>query len=416
MKLNLLSTTLLSAGVALAAPAVDAQKANQLAAYQNGQLSETYLQSQMNDMVNLKDSADCKPIIIIFARGTFEPPPAPGLLVGYWFTQDVQKKYPGKVAVQSVTYKAGIGGYLSGGDADGAKTMAKMVEDTVKSCPKSRIVMGGYSQGGQVVHKATAQMSANAAKHVKAIVIFGDPDAGKKMKGIDPKEVDTMCASSDPICKGLPIPLGTHLTYGAAHHTEEAAQWLKDYLGPDMNQANASAKKGLTNDTPAKKGGKAPSFSMPKGGKSPFSFPAPGATGKKGGKSPFQMPKPPAPTDTGDDSTPDASTPDDSTPSSDDTGSSDSSPPADAPAADSSASDSTPAATDSTTPAPADAAPASDNSAPAADSAPAPAPSADAAPAPAAAPPAPVPASTDAPTADTAAPAAGDDMSGMSGM
>jgi len=112
------------------------------------------IDSSMNDLGTLTttlqnnpsalNAVSCKPIIVIFARGTWEPGPAPGMLVGYWFGQDVEKKYPGKVAVQSVKYDASNGGYLSGGSASGGKTMAKMVENTASSCPNSKIIMGGY--------------------------------------------------------------------------------------------------------------------------------------------------------------------------------------------------------------------------------------------------------------------------------
>jgi cutinase len=79
------------------------------------------------------------------------------------------------------------------------------------------------SQGGQVVHRAMAQLPAESASHIKAVIIYGDPDKGQAMKNISPSIVTTICASSDPICKHIPLPVGSHLTYGVKHAKEGAA-------------------------------------------------------------------------------------------------------------------------------------------------------------------------------------------------
>jgi len=232
---------LVAAGTALAAPLQE--QATNYGTYHKSELYHTKASDTVqwdtaegwNDLVgagNLTRAApamDCKPIILIFARGTWEPGPAPGLLTGSWFANDLKLKYPNKVAVQAVKYNAGLVGYLTGGDAAGSATMAKMVKSAADSCPKSRIVMGGYSQGGQVVHRAANQLPQDASSHVKAVVIFGDPDKGRKMKNIDKDIVDTVCSKSDPICYGIPIPLGSHLTYST--HANEAATWVKNKLG-----------------------------------------------------------------------------------------------------------------------------------------------------------------------------------------
>jgi hypothetical protein len=46
-------------------------------------------------------------------------------------------------------------------------------------------------------------------------VVFGDPDKGVAIPGISSDKIHTVCAASDPICYGLPIPLGAHLQYGS---------------------------------------------------------------------------------------------------------------------------------------------------------------------------------------------------------
>lgn len=44
-----------------------------------------------------------------------------------------------------------------------------------KQCPSSKIVMSGYSQGGQIVHNAAKLIPAETMANVSSVVIFGDP-------------------------------------------------------------------------------------------------------------------------------------------------------------------------------------------------------------------------------------------------
>lgn len=43
------------------------------------------------------------------------------------------------------------------------------------SCPSTKVVMVGYSQGGQLVHKAASMLPAQTMANVSSVVIFGDP-------------------------------------------------------------------------------------------------------------------------------------------------------------------------------------------------------------------------------------------------
>lgn len=45
----------------------------------------------------------------------------------------------------------------------------------MKQCPSSKIVMSGYSQGGQLVHNAAKLLPASTVAAVSSVVIFGDP-------------------------------------------------------------------------------------------------------------------------------------------------------------------------------------------------------------------------------------------------
>jgi cutinase len=68
-----------------------------------------------------------------------------GMLVGTLFSNVLSKTLgAGQVDFQGVSYNAGVGGYLIGGDPAGAKAMAKMVSQTASKCPNTKIVIGGY--------------------------------------------------------------------------------------------------------------------------------------------------------------------------------------------------------------------------------------------------------------------------------
>jgi cutinase len=90
-----------------------------------------------------------------------------------------------------------------------------------------------FSQGAQLVHLALGQVPLSVKSHVAAVVrparkslqdgvvvwlitqvVFGDPDKGRAILGISRDKIYTNCASSDPICMGIPLPIGSHLGYG----------------------------------------------------------------------------------------------------------------------------------------------------------------------------------------------------------
>lgn len=106
------------------------------------------LSNSLKERLSISDTENelglCRPVTIIFARGTIEPgnvgtltgPPffnALGLLVG----RD-------SFGVQGVPYAATIGGYLAGGDADGSSNLASLTEQAASQCPGTQIILSGY--------------------------------------------------------------------------------------------------------------------------------------------------------------------------------------------------------------------------------------------------------------------------------
>lgn len=52
---------------------------------------------------------------------------------------------------------------------------ADLVTLAQTQCPSSKIVMSGYSQGGQIVHNAAGLLSTSVMNAISSVVIFGDP-------------------------------------------------------------------------------------------------------------------------------------------------------------------------------------------------------------------------------------------------
>ena len=57
----------------------------------------------------------------------------------------------------------------------GVRNVQRNVRDLLATCPGSRLVLGGYSQGAQVIHAALARLSESEAERIAAVVLFGDP-------------------------------------------------------------------------------------------------------------------------------------------------------------------------------------------------------------------------------------------------
>ena len=88
----------------------------------------------------------CRPVTVIFARGTIELGNV-GSLAGPPFFNALDVAIgASNVAVQGVDYPATIAGYLEGGDKGGATTLAALAEQAATQCPDTQIVLSGYRQ------------------------------------------------------------------------------------------------------------------------------------------------------------------------------------------------------------------------------------------------------------------------------
>lgn len=118
------------------------------------------------------------------------------------------------LVIQGVNdYSASVAGYIEGGDPVGSAEAASQIESAHSLCPNTKLVLGGYSQGGQIVHNAVALLPANVASWISKVVIFGDPDDGKALPNVAANKVDTYCHAGDDICLNGDLILVPHLTY-----------------------------------------------------------------------------------------------------------------------------------------------------------------------------------------------------------
>jgi len=102
------------------------------------------------------------------------------------------------------------------------------VTQALQSCPNTKVVMSGYSQGGQLVHNA-AKILGSTMNKVSSVVIFGDPLNGNAVAGAPAGKTLVICHNGDNICDHGDLILVPHLTYG--NDAEQAAAFVISNAG-----------------------------------------------------------------------------------------------------------------------------------------------------------------------------------------
>lgn len=198
-------------------------------------------------------AAECPDVEVTFARGTGEPPGVGG--VGQRFVDALRAQTGGRsLGVYAVNYPATDDwpASASAGAGDANAHIAAMVG----TCPATKLVLGGYSQGAMVVDLVTiarasvagfnaATLSADEAEHVAAVAVFGNPTdryLGGRVDQLSDwygaKAID-LCADGDPICTPGALALPTademgsaaHLSYEQSGMPAQAAAFVASRLG-----------------------------------------------------------------------------------------------------------------------------------------------------------------------------------------
>lgn len=164
-------------------------------------------------------AADCPDVEVVFARGTNE---APGVgPTGEAFVNALRPQIGDKTMnVYPVVYPA-TDQWATG--VDGIRDASTRILSTSQTCPDTKVVLGGYSQGAAVAGFVTSAavptgvdpatvpkpLDPEIAEHVAAVVLFGLPNVramnflGEPPVVIGPlyeAKTSTLCAVEDPVC------------------------------------------------------------------------------------------------------------------------------------------------------------------------------------------------------------------------
>jgi cutinase len=173
----------------------------------------------------------CPDAQVVFARGTGEDPGVGP--TGQAFIDNLRGREAGKsVDVYAVNYPAS-NDWETG--VDGIRDASNHVISMAGSCPKTKMVLSGFSQGAAVMGFVTSAavpdgvdpatvpkpLAPEIADHVAAVVLFGTPNTramnflGQPQVVIGPTyqaKTIKVCATDDPVCSDG-MNFSAHNTY-----------------------------------------------------------------------------------------------------------------------------------------------------------------------------------------------------------
>lgn len=190
----------------------------------------------------------CPDVQVVFARGTMEPPGV-GLAGQAFADALVARAGSRSTNIYPVNYPASLDFATA---ADGVVDATNMVVSTATTCPATKIVLGGYSQGAAVAAYITEDalpagitpppgitgpMPAGVADHVAAVVLFGKPSSGFLQMiytGAPPVNVGSryrdktidLCIPEDPVCSPTGTDNSSHTTYATNGMASAAADFV----------------------------------------------------------------------------------------------------------------------------------------------------------------------------------------------
>ncbi|PWW71860.1 Carbohydrate Esterase Family 5 protein, partial [Tuber magnatum] len=154
--------------------------------------------STIDDLI----SGVCTDVIIIWARGTGSTGNV-GSALGRCFFTYMKGNLDYTIMAQGVLpYAANIRGIFWGGSPRGARSMVMMVMLAVEQCPRSKIVLAGFSQGAQILRKAVKRIPASVTENIVAVVSFSDYKEGQLLNGVLKDRHLSFCIEGDWVCDG----------------------------------------------------------------------------------------------------------------------------------------------------------------------------------------------------------------------
>jgi cutinase len=205
-------------------------------------------------------AAPCADVELVLARGTGEAPGVGG--VGQSYVDALRTQLGTRTLdVYPVNYAASDDFMnreaFAASVADGVRDAGNHVQATAVSCPNTRIVLGGYSQGAALAAFVTSDsvpagvpasiapppLPASVADHVAAVTLFGNPSPAFLQQYAAPVptigaaytgKTLQLCAPGDIVCDGTPggQPGFAHISYTFNGMTGEAAAYASDRIAP----------------------------------------------------------------------------------------------------------------------------------------------------------------------------------------
>jgi cutinase len=178
----------------------------------------------------------CPDVEVVFARGTTEPPGPGG--IGQAFVDSLRSQLGGRsVGVYAVDYPASR--EFDTSTPAGANDASAHIQSIAASCPNTRLILGGYSQGAGVIDLSTTAMPPPVADHVAAAALFGAPKSAfadtlspGPLPTIGPlyanKTID-LCVPNDPICSDG-WDMRAHTAYIETGMVNQAATFAANHL------------------------------------------------------------------------------------------------------------------------------------------------------------------------------------------
>jgi cutinase len=196
-------------------------------------------------------AAPCPDVEVVFARGTFEPPGVGG--TGQAFVDALRAKVGGKsLDVYPVNYPASLDFSTA---ADGFIDASNKIRDVAATCPNTKMVLGGYSQGAAVMAYTTEDavpsgyampagigpMPPEVANHVAAVALFGKPSSGFLQMiytGAPPitvgrlyaEKTTDLCIPEDSVCAPGGNDNAAHNLYPVNGMADQAADFAARHL------------------------------------------------------------------------------------------------------------------------------------------------------------------------------------------
>ncbi|HYZ69935.1 MAG TPA: cutinase family protein [Mycobacterium sp.] len=195
----------------------------------------------------------CPDVEVVFARGTTEDPGVGP--TGQAFVDALRPRLGARsMGVYPVDYPATMDFPTA---LDGVRDASTHVESMAASCPNTKMVLGGFSQGAAVAGFVTSNvipdgapegvpnpMPADVANHVAAVALFGKPNA-RYMRAINQPQVDVgpayaaktidLCVPDDFVCSSG-RDFNAHTQYAESGMVDEAANFTANRvlaaLGP----------------------------------------------------------------------------------------------------------------------------------------------------------------------------------------